>query len=346
MFSIRRMVQTIAFMALACFMLVSTNISNAAEHNHAASKQKAKHTAPTRLPVKKWTERNKLGQIVQFTATGTLSGHSQYRFTKKSITWRATARVPTRGSLKTCQVQTFRLTLRAVVLDSGASARAKSDTYFSRRDCITGSAKRVATTDRWLCHLVYKQIVTESKGVFNGRLRQDLDLQLRLNRVAPPAPAPVPTPAPPVVSVPPAPVPPTPEQPRSPTCPDGRLVAEYGDCDRWPIISMMAPPHIYEKGSSNRNPNQEIFLEAFDEDGEHTSVDVIFLEGDELATVNSLREVPYRWNRTPCPTGVTCHQGTLWGISPGWVTIQGVVTAGNGFGMTAPYRFEVRADEF
>jgi len=156
--------------------------ANAAVHNHAAPKQKVKHTAPRTLPKLQWTEKNRLGQTVRYTATGRISGHAQYRFTKRGITWSATSSTPKRGRLRTCQKQSFRLTLSAVVVDGGAKAKASETDVYSSSNCKTDKAERVATTDRWLCHLTYKRIVTGSKGVFRGSLRRRLNLELIPNR--------------------------------------------------------------------------------------------------------------------------------------------------------------------
>lgn len=297
-----------------------------------ASAKKGRHTAPTKLPTRTWRAKNKKGQWVRYTETGTISGHQQYHFTKKGLSWQNTNTLPAKGAVKSCVSMSFTLVLRAVVED-GASARAQAVDRLSGRNCQTGSSTRVRSTDEYLCHITYKRIRTASKSKFNFMLRRRLRLQVTPNRVPTPAPA---TPAP-------APTTPTPAPTPTPQAPE----------DRWPTITMTVPPHIYAKSAtSTTNPNQVMFLETSDADNEPQSVDIGFLDEEgypmpssPFLQINSIISIPTRWDGSPCPAGITCWRASLWGLNPGWQTIIGLVTAGNGFGSTLPYRIEVRQDE-
>lgn len=106
--------------------------------------------------------------------------------------------------------------------------------------------------------------------------------------------------------------------------------------DHAPQISCVFPPHIFEGGS------QFFWCEASDPDGDTISVTI---EGDSHATVASTIPVNERWDKSPCPSGVSCYRSTLWGKTAGMAHIVAKVTA-NGKSSETKGEVEVVKDEF
>jgi hypothetical protein len=112
--------------------------------------------------------------------------------------------------------------------------------------------------------------------------------------------------------------------------------------DRPPQISVVWPPHIYEKGGS-----QAIWIEASDPDGDVIATpNIVASESTkQYAHVSSIVEVNVRWDGSPCPAQVKCFRGTLWGDMEGFVDLTATVTAG-GKSASVSGRVQVYKDEF
>lgn len=90
--------------------------------------------------------------------------------------------------------------------------------------------------------------------------------------------------------------------------------------DRPPQISVVWPPHVFVGG------NQAVWIEVSDPDGD--AIATPNATNDPRARVNSIIPVDVRWDGSPCPAGMSCFRGTLWGDALGMASLTITATAG------------------
>lgn len=85
-----------------------------------------------------------------------------------------------------------------------------------------------------------------------------------------------------------------------------------------------------------------MWCEASDPDGDTLTIDV---QGDSHLQVSSTIPVNERWDKSPCPSGVSCYRTALYGKSAGTAHVTATVFA-NGKQASVEGTIEVRQDEF
>lgn len=91
--------------------------------------------------------------------------------------------------------------------------------------------------------------------------------------------------------------------------------------DHPPVITAYWPPHIYV------NDTQKVYFEAIDQDGDPFGAPTI-TSSNTNSKITGIKEVPYRYDNTACPSGWTCFEGTLWGVQTGSTVFTATVNAG------------------